>query len=280
MPRLNGMASLKGSKPVWWAGWFRPWKAVAVLTAVAFFAWGGWIWIAVFLGLLVVLGFGVARPGWRFFGHIVVDAGDPGKIALTFDDGPDPAFTPDILGWLKAHGFVANFFLVGRKVRLHPDLARRIQAEGHLVASHTYDHSHFSNFRLTRALVRDLDRVRSAFRDVLGCDPLLHRPPVGLTNAHLFRALGKRGMTCICWNSAGRDAGNRRLAGIGKIGGLARPGAIVVLHDVLPKPELKGLVLEQLAHLAVEIDRQGLVTGRLDDLLGIPSQVEVANQGL
>ncbi len=256
---------------MWWAGWYRSWQVAAALALFALLWTGGLIWSAVLVGLLVLMGFGVARPGWRFFGHIVVDAGDPGRIALTFDDGPDPEFTPYVLDWLKAHGFVANFFLVGQKVRRHPELARRVQAEGHLVASHTFDHSHFSNFRLTRALVRDLERVRESFRDVLGCDPALHRPPVGLTNAHLFRALQNQRMTCICWNSAGRDAGNRRLAGIRKISGLACPGAIIVLHDILPRPEFKGLVLEQLDQLAKEIDRQGLVPGRLDELLGIPA---------
>jgi len=263
------MVSLVGAKPMWWAGWYRAWQVAAALALFALVRLDGWIYLVLLAGLLVLLGFGVARPGWRFFGHIVVDAGDPGRIALTFDDGPDPEFTPCVLDWLRAHGFVANFFLVGRKVRLHPELARRIQAEGHLVASHTHDHSHFSNFRLTRALVRDLERVRQDFREVLGCDPTLHRPPVGLTNAHLFRALHKQRMTCICWNSAGRDAGNRRLAGIRKIGGLARPGAIIVLHDVLPRPEWKGLVLDQLDRLATDIDRQRLVPGRLDELLGI-----------
>jgi peptidoglycan/xylan/chitin deacetylase (PgdA/CDA1 family) len=243
---------------------------MAVVLALFAFLWlGGWIFAVLLAGLLVLLGFGVARPGWRFFGHIVVDTGNPGRVALTFDDGPDPEFTPCVLDWLKAHGFVANFFLVGQKVRRHPELARRIQAEGHLVASHTHDHSHFSNFRLTRALIRDLERVRKDFREVLGCDPALHRPPVGLTNAHLFRALRRQRMTCICWNSAGRDAGNRRLAGIAKIGGLAHPGAIIVLHDVLPRPELKDMVLGQLRLLADDIAFQQLVPGRLDELLGI-----------
>ena len=90
-----------------------------------------------------------------------------------------------------------------------------------------------------------------------------------LFRSHLFRALRHQRMVCICWNSSARDAGNRRLAGIDKIGTLAFPGAIVVLHDVLPRPELKPMVVAQMDRLAKEIVRQGLVPGRLDELLGI-----------
>ena len=111
--------------------------------------------------------------------------------------------------------------------------------------------------------------MRDSFRDVLGVEPALHRPPVGLTNPHLFSALKRNGMTCVCWNRAGRDAGNRRTRGILKIGKLARPGAIVLLHDVLPRPELKDLLLDQLDRLADDIRRRGLRTGRLDELLAV-----------
>lgn len=259
-----------GAKRTSWFGWFRWWLLGAAGCIAALVLGAGWIWAAALIVLLVVFGMGVALPGWRFFGPIVVDCNDPSRIALTFDDGPDPELTPVVLDWLSANAMVATFFLVGKNVRRHPDLARRIMAEGHLVASHTQDHSVLSNFRLTKAASRDLSAVRASFREVLGVDPALHRPPVGLTNPHLFSALERHGMTCVCWSRAGRDAGNRRLKGILKIGKLARPGAIVLLHDVLPRPELKGALLSQLDHLAEDIRARGLRTGRLDELVGIP----------
>jgi peptidoglycan/xylan/chitin deacetylase (PgdA/CDA1 family) len=242
---------------------------VAIALAVGA-GWSGSIaaWIALG-GWLVVFGWGVAKPQWSFFGPVVVDCGDPGSVALTFDDGPDPALTPLVLDWLSRHGFRATFFLVGEKVLRHPDLARRIVAEGHLVASHSHDHSVVSNFRLTVALTRDLAQVRAAFREVLGLDPALHRPPVGLTNPHLFRALAAHGMVCVAWNRAGGEAANRRIAGIRAIGDLARPGAIVLLHDVLPRPEHRELFLEQLELLARGIGRQGLGTTTLDRVEGL-----------
>ena len=137
------MTTPTGAKRLPWAGWFRWWLLAAVGCVLALFLGAGWIWAVPLAALLVVFGFGVALPGWRFFGPIVVDCGDPSRIALTFDDGPDPDLTPVILDWLSANGMVATFFLVGKNIRRHPELARRIVAEGHLVASHTEDHSIF-----------------------------------------------------------------------------------------------------------------------------------------
>lgn len=263
------MASLHGARHPWWSGWFRFWCVFQLADLLWLAAGGGWLAVAGFAGLQAVFGLGIAWPHWRFFGRVVTDCGDASKIALTFDDGPDPVMTPKVLERLKTHGFKATFFLVGQNVRKHPELARRIVAEGHGVGTHSYDHSVFSNFRLTAAAQRDLQATRTAFREVLGIDPHLHRPPVGLTNPHLFQALRREGMTCVCWNRAGRDGGNRRPEGIAKIGTLAAPGAIVCLHDVLPRPELETEVLSQLDRLLDDIARQGLETVRLDSLPGI-----------
>lgn len=263
------MASLHGARHPWWSGWFRFWCVVQAADLAWLFLGGSGAALALLAGLQGVFGLGIAWPHWRFFGRVVTDCGDASKIALTFDDGPDPDMTPKVLERLKAHGFKATFFLVGQNVRKHPELARRIVAEGHCVGTHSYDHSVFSNFRLTAAARRDLQASRAAFREVLGIDPHLHRPPVGLTNPHLFQALRQEGMTCVCWNRAGRDGGNRRPEGIARIGALAAPGAIVCLHDVLPRPEHEAEVLAQLDRLLADIARRNLETIRLDAIPGL-----------
>lgn len=263
------MTSLHGARHPRWSGWFRFWCLFQLADLLWLAAGGGWPALAGFLVLQGIFGLGIAWPHWRFFGPLVTDCGDPSKIALTFDDGPDPVMTPKVLDRLKAHGFRATFFLVGRNVRLHPELARRIVAEGHAVGTHSYDHSVFSNFRLTAAAQRDLRACREAFREVLGIDPHLHRPPVGLTNPHLFRALRREAMHCVCWSRSGRDGGNRRPEGIGRIGELAAPGAVVCLHDVLPRPELEREVLSQLDVLLADIARLDLETVRLDAIPGL-----------
>lgn len=263
------MTSLHGARHPWWSGWFKAWSLLQLADLIWLATGGGWPALGLLAGLQGLLGLGVAWPHWRCFGPVVTDCGDPARIALSFDDGPDPAMTPQVLDRLRARGIKATFFLVGRNVRRHPELARRIVAEGHCVGSHSFDHSIFSNFRLTAAARRDLQATREAFREVLGVDPHLHRPPVGLTNPHLFQALRREEMRCVCWNRTGRDGGNRRAEGIARIGDLAAPGAIVCLHDVLPRPEREVEVLAQIDRLLANIAWQGLEAIRLEAIPGL-----------
>jgi peptidoglycan/xylan/chitin deacetylase (PgdA/CDA1 family) len=84
---------------------------------------------------------------------------------LTFDDGPDPAYTPPLLDLLAAHGVQASFFLIGEKVERHPELVRRIVAEGHMLGNHSYSHWEFRNMTLRKQLseVHRTDALLSAF---------------------------------------------------------------------------------------------------------------------
>jgi|WetSurMetagenome_2_1015567.scaffolds.fasta_scaffold00645_17 peptidoglycan-N-acetylglucosamine deacetylase len=176
------------------------------------------------------------------------------KVAITFDDGPDPNLTPDVLDMLKRFGFHATFFVVGAKAKLRPDIVKRMVAEGHVVACHDLNHSALSNFRFGAALTRDMAAARAIVREIIGATPLLYRPPMGLSNPHLGAALLALKMKCIGWSRSARDAGNRRLGGIRKISLLkVRGGDVVLLHDRLPVPEYKTEILSQLESLFTAI---------------------------
>ena len=212
---------------------------------------------------------GIMRLAMGFFGKSYCRGPEnSGSIALTFDDGPDPQLTPDVLAILARHSIRATFFVVARRAEQHPALLKQIVAAGHAVACHDLDHRPTSNFRLTRRFTRDIGESREILLNILGTYPRLYRPPVGLSNPHLFGVLRKYGMTCIGWNRSGRDAGNRSLAGIRKIGGLAEEGAIVLMHDVLPRPEFKEEFLGQLEILCGDIGKRGLRGVSVEELLG------------
>ena len=102
------------------------------------------------------------------------------KIALTFDDGPDPRTTPLVLNALREHDLEATFFVVGQQVAKHPELLRRIVEEGHTVGNHTYDHADMSDLSPER-MRSELRSTQEAVDDALGYHypMVLMRPPYG-----------------------------------------------------------------------------------------------------
>src|SRR5579863_8843095 len=84
-------------------------------------------------------------PGSRIFGEALTAPARPGELALTFDDGPNPAWTPKLLDILALHDVRATFFQLGGFAQAEPDLVRRIAAAGHLIANHTWSHPYLSS---------------------------------------------------------------------------------------------------------------------------------------
>lgn len=99
--------------------------------------------VGVAAGLGLVWGgcaYAAFSPSSRIFGEALIAPPRPGELALTFDDGPNPAWTPRLLDILAGHGVLATFFLVGRYAQNEPDLVRRIADAGHVIANHSWSH--------------------------------------------------------------------------------------------------------------------------------------------
>lgn len=152
-------------------------------------------------------------------------------VALTFDDGPDPKYTPQVLAVLRQHGVKATFFMVGSKVRQHPDIARQVLAEGHVIGNHSYTHRDLG--RLGREQVAmEIDRTTQVIEEVLGIRPTLFRPPRGVTSPTLLRLLAEREMVLALWSVSSRDW--IQLSPGGMVKALARqvgPGEVFLFHD-------------------------------------------------
>jgi peptidoglycan/xylan/chitin deacetylase (PgdA/CDA1 family) len=154
------------------------------------------------------------------------------EVWLTIDDGPDPDDTPRILELLKAHQARATFFVIGVNATAYPDLIRAITAAGHEVAHHTHTHPVASFWCASPDRVaRELDAGTAALR-AAGVNPTRFRPPVGIKNLWLAKALRIRGLTCIGWSSRGleRQGGNADAVAARATRGLA-PGSIILLHE-------------------------------------------------
>lgn len=106
------------------------------------------------------------------------------KVAITFDDGPNPDYTELLLKGLKERGVTATFFLLGKEVEKYPDIVKDIQEEGHLIGTHSYEHVNLSNLN-DKAAVEQVDRTNAAIYDITGEYPEYIRPPFGCWKCNL-----------------------------------------------------------------------------------------------
>jgi peptidoglycan/xylan/chitin deacetylase (PgdA/CDA1 family) len=170
------------------------------------------------------------QPSWRLFGPALVRADDSDRVALTFDDGPDPEGTPRVLDALDAAGMKATFFAVGQRAEAHPELLRDIAARGHEVGNHSMHHRWTAIFSRTGAR-RELQQAQATLGAILGAPPTLYRPPIGLVSPFVFEATDEARLPVAAWSlrtldgrSADPDALLRRLSRV-------RGGDVVLLHD-------------------------------------------------
>lgn len=154
------------------------------------------------------------------------------NVALTFDDGPHPEGTPQILEVLAEHGACATFFVVGEQVRRRPELLRRAVGEGHLIALHADEHR-LQSKRSATALADDYTRGLAAIEDATGQRPVLHRPPFGIYSPAGLRLARDRELQPLLWADWGRDwrkwTTPERIAA--RVTRNLTPGDVVLLHD-------------------------------------------------
>lgn len=167
----------------------------------------------------------------------------PGKVALTFDDGPHPVHTPKILDILKRHNMKATFFVVGSNVRKYPELVRRAVAEGHTLGSHSEDHPDLA--KVDRAeVVRQLDAVQAAVNEALGHPYELKqvRPPYGSMDSVVKEVLLSRGNMAVLWTVDSRDwrfrdnEDARIVRSVFAVAdGIKVRGGPILMHDIHPQ---------------------------------------------
>jgi peptidoglycan/xylan/chitin deacetylase (PgdA/CDA1 family) len=146
-------------------------------------------------------------PGSRLFGDALTAPRRPGEIALTFDDGPNPAWTPRLLDTLAAHNVHATFFLLGGFAQAEPDLVRRVAVAGHLIGNHTWSHPDLS--RTSAGKVREeLQRTTAILEQITGAPVRLFRPPFGARRPAVFRIARELGLLPVLWNAMTSDWSN------------------------------------------------------------------------
>ena len=153
-------------------------------------------------------------------------------VALTFDDGPNPEFTPQILALLKKHNARATFFCIGKNIAENPQLFREILAHGHTVGNHTYSHSNGFGFFPAQKVAEELERTNRLVKKISGLEMKLYRPAFGVTNPNIAKAVQITGLKSIGWNIRSLDTTKSSEESVLKrITERVSKGDIILLHD-------------------------------------------------
>ena len=176
------------------------------------------------------------------------------RVALTFDDGPDLQRTPAVLDLLARQGVRATFFVVGARAEAHPELVRRMVAEGHVVGNHSYTHSWRFPLRSLGRTMEVLCRTAEVLHRITGRQPRLFRPPFGVTNPTIARAVRRLGLDPVGWSIRSLDTmGQSPERVAARILRRLHPGAVILLHDRCAGSErLIGLLVEGLRSRGLE----------------------------
>ena len=215
---------------------------------------------------------GIARPASGVLYPTLAHGPRSGnKVALSFDDGPDPAVTPRVLEALARHGAHASFFVIGRKLEQFPELARRIHAEGHELGNHSWRHSRWQNFWGVAAQVEEMRRGEQSIAAVTG-DMVrpLYRPPIGLKSPPLAQAAWQLGLTVCAWSLHARDTRGATPEQIAKrVLDRVRAGDIILMHDGHDLPGRMRPACAQSIGLILEgLRAKGLESVTVSELLG------------
>lgn len=215
----------------------------------------------VFLMIVLV---GVTTPRLQLFGPFIC-RGDKSKdrVAITFDDGPDPRSTPQLLELLHHRRVPAAFFCIGRRVAENPGLAAQIFREGHLVENHSQSHSNSINLFSLSRLESEIKQAQSVIQQATGAAPRFYRPPFGHSNPRTFTAAKSQNLTVVGWTVRGFDTVDSNPERVvNRIVRRLKPGAVILLHDgnIPPDrliPAVKALLdkVHMLGYEVVRLDK-------------------------
>ena len=181
----------------------------------------------------LVVFYGCYYIGSNFFIKIICSANtDQREIAISFDDGPASNYTTEILQLLKKDNIKATFFCIGNRIAGNEQILKKITEDGHIIGNHSYSHHFWFDIFSSQKMLDDLKRMDQETERVIGIVPKLFRPPYGVTNPNLKKAIIKGKYTPVGWSVRSMDTvirNEKKL--LGKINRSLKPGAVFLFHD-------------------------------------------------
>jgi len=215
--------------------------------------------IGVFIVLTILGSFFIQ---WNFHLKSLHSNPEGGKdqVALTFDDGPHPEYTPQVLELLEQFNAKATFFCIGKHMESYPGLVQKIIDAGHTIGNHTYSHNKAFGFFGTTRVVSELKKTNEIFNGLTKKQMLLYRPAFGVTNPNIQKAVRVLGLQSIGWSVRSLDTTNLSETVIfNRIINRLSEGDIILLHDTRTKTlavlERLLLILQEKNSRSVTVDK-------------------------
>lgn len=229
---------------------------IVLIVLDVFFQYGLWYVFAALVLYLITVALGARNICSGMFVNVVCRGSSKNCISVTFDDGPSE-LTPYILDILRQYEVKAAFFCVGNMVEKYPDIVRRIVEEGHIIGNHSYSHHFWFDLKSSGKMLDELLQTQNAIEEIVSKKIKFFRPPYGVTNPPLAKAIRKTRYAVIGWSLKSNDTGNKRVEKLfQRLRRKLTPGDIVLLHDNRAKtPELLKRLLDHAEHNKISIER-------------------------
>ncbi len=175
---------------------------------------------------------GAASINSQFFVQTTCKSNNNKLVAITFDDGPHESNTEEILNILAKNNAKASFFFIGSKIEKHKDLVKKVHSLQHTIGNHTFNHA--SNFPIKnkKAIKAEIEKTQKSIKTVTGNDSIYFRPPFGVTNPTIVKALKKMNLKVIGWSIRSFDTVHKnKEKTLKKVLTRLKGGDIVLLHE-------------------------------------------------
>ncbi len=186
--------------------------------------------LPLFLWFLILF-FGSKNICSQFYTKVKCSSEDKSKLHLTFDDGPHPETTPEILKILKKYNQKAVFFCIGKNIEQYPEIVKQIVNEGHAIGNHSYSHSYYFDFFATTKVIAELEKTNQLIKELTGKDCKIFRPPYGVTNPNIAKAVKNLNMQVIGWSIRSLDTVKDKKQVLKRLQ-KAKAGDIILFHDI------------------------------------------------
>lgn len=218
-----------------------------------------------FVAYSFIVFWGCYYVGSNFFIKIICKATTEKKeIAISFDDGPAKNYTQQILDILNTENVKATFFCIGNRIAGNETILMQIKEDGHIIGNHSYSHHFWFDMYSSQKMQDDLKQMDTEMERVTGLKPKLFRPPYGVTNPNLAKAIKNGGYTPVGWSVRSMDTvikDGKKL--LGKINEGIKPGAVFLFHDT------SRSTLDILPEFIQEVKKRGYNIIPLDKLLAL-----------